>query len=58
MALLLTDKELVEVLGFSRVTLWRMRQMGMPCIQIGRTLRYKLDDVMAWLESQSRKESA
>lgn len=58
MALLLTDKELGEVLGFSRVTLWRMRQMGMPCIQIGRTLRYKLDTVMSWLESQNEKESA
>ena len=58
MALLLTDRELCEALGFSRVTLWRMRQMGMPCIQIGRTLRYKLDMVMSWLESQNEKESA
>lgn len=49
MAMLLTDKELGEVLGFSRVTLWRMRQKGMPCIRVGRTLRYILDDVIKWL---------
>lgn len=55
---LLSDKELGKVLGFSRVTLWRMRQMGMPCIQIGRTLRYRLDAVMAWLETQNERESA
>lgn len=55
---LLTDLELCEVLSLSRVTLWRMRQMGMPCIHIGRMLRYNLDAVMAWLESQNEKESA
>ena len=51
MAMFSTDTELGEVLGFSRVTFWRMRQMGMPCIRVGRTLRYVLDDVIEWLKS-------
>lgn len=55
---LFTDLELCKVLGFSRVTLWRLRKKGMPCIRIGRILRYKLDEVVLWLETQSEKESA
>lgn len=54
---LLSEKELCEVVCLSRVTLWNLRQKGMPCIRVGRTLRYKLDDVIAWLESQNKKES-
>ena len=55
---LLTDLELCEVLSFSRVTLWRLRQKGLPCIRVGRNLRYRLDEVMSWLEMQNEKESA
>lgn len=52
MALLLTNKELAESLGVSRVTLWRLRSLGMPHFWVGGQLRYDLDKVLDWLEKR------
>ena len=60
----MTKNELIGLLNINLMNSLRQRDntdsglLGMPCIQIGRTLRYKLDTVMSWLESQNEKESA
>lgn len=49
---LMTRKELAEMLGLSPATLARWKwagEDGPPCIKIGRTVRYRHDDVMQWL---------
>ena len=51
--MLLTEKQLREKLWINRGTLLKLRKQGLPCITIGRLLRFELDDVMAWLKSNS-----
>ncbi|WP_304114543.1 helix-turn-helix domain-containing protein [Mycolicibacterium bacteremicum] len=51
---LLTSKELAEVLGVSVDTLANERYLniGVPYIKFGKRVRYRLDDVIAYLEKQ------
>lgn len=49
---LMTRKDVAEMLGLSPATLARWKWAGEdspPCIQIGRTVRYRREDVMQWL---------
>lgn len=50
---LLTTKELSEWMGIAKYTLvkYRMRGYGPHFIKIGRVVRYRLQDVKDWLES-------
>lgn len=50
---LLTAKELAEILGVSQETLAQNRYLGqgVPYIKVGARIRYRLDDVIAYLEA-------
>ena len=55
---LLTDRQLRELLGISRTTLWRLRKhAGLPYGQVGRTYRYRKSEVLQWI-SQNPDASA
>lgn len=48
---LLTTKEVMRFLSVSRTTLWRMVKDGeLPAFRIGGDLRYKREDIDAYLE--------
>ena len=47
---LLTSKEIAPYLGLSHhktVEKW-VREKGLPCVRIGRNLRFRLGDVLRW----------
>lgn len=46
---LVTSEALEAKLGVSRSTLWRLRQRGLPCLHVGRGVRYRASEVQAWL---------
>ncbi len=50
---LLTTEEVADITGLSRETLaqWRSQRRGIPYLKIGRSVRYAVDDVQAYLES-------
>jgi len=51
---LLTEAQLGEELGVTRVTLQRWRKSGLPYVALGsRMVRYNLFDVMEWLEGRN-----
>jgi predicted site-specific integrase-resolvase len=44
-------------LGVSKMTLWRWKEKGMPCEQIGNVWKVKsVDQVKEWLVSQRKGE--
>ena len=49
---LLTTKEVANMTGLSRETLaqWRSQRRGIPYLKIGRSVRYAVADVQAYLE--------
>jgi excisionase family DNA binding protein len=54
---LLTSKEIAPYLGVTHpktIERW-VREKGLPCVRIGRNLRFRLGDVLLWLAQ--RKES-
>lgn len=52
---ILTEKELCELLKVESVFLWKCRKNGMPYLRLGsKLIRYNLDDVLAWFESQNQ----
>jgi excisionase family DNA binding protein len=52
---LATAQEVAVYLNKPIATLyvWRTRKKGPPASKVGRTLRYRWDDVDAWVEQQS-----
>lgn len=49
---LLTVREVAELLGKSREWVYRRSDDGtLPCIRVGRSVRFKPTDLDAWLES-------
>lgn len=50
----LTTKELSERLSIARGTLqnWRLTKSGPPFKKLGKVIRYKLSDVLRWLEGK------
>ena len=52
---LLTTEEAAEVLGLKKKTLeiWRCTgRYNLPFVRVGRLIRYRSDDIAAWLEKQ------
>jgi excisionase family DNA binding protein len=47
---LLTTKELATYLKITKTTIERWRGEGMPFKQIGRSIRFENDIVMAWID--------
>lgn len=56
---LLTAKDLADYLGRPVATLyaWRYRGLGPPAIRMGRELRYRESEVIAWMDRLSREGS-
>lgn len=51
--LLLTTNEAAEALAISPRKLWGMTASGeIPCVRIGRCVRYPLDDLQQWIDDQ------
>jgi len=47
---LMREKEMCEFMGFTRQTMNRMREGGMPYYRLGpRSIRYDRDEVMLWM---------
>ena len=49
----LTIEEVSEMLKVARSTVYKFKEMGMPFIKIGKTIRFKDNEVMEWVESHS-----
>ena len=49
---MLTKKELADQLKISIPTIDRQLKLGMPCIKIGKAVRFELDEVIKWLKGQ------
>lgn len=58
--LLLTPREAAEALAISERTLWGLTQPrgSIPCIRLGRAVRYSTDDLRRWIEEQSQCSGA
>lgn len=55
---LLTAKEAAEVLAISTRTLWTMTNAGeIPCVRIGRAVRYDPEDLSRWIQKKKRKST-
>ena len=52
----LTSKELEAKYKVSRATIKKWRDMGMPSYNIGKTTRYKENEVEQWVKEQSNKK--
>jgi excisionase family DNA binding protein len=52
--LILTTREAAEATGLAVPTLNKLRVYGggPPFLKLGRSVRYRLDDLQAWLESR------
>ena len=57
---LMTPDELAAYAGTKTTTLahWRYIGKGPRFVKIGRSVRYRAEDVRAWLESQTRQSTA
>ena len=44
-----TEIEFTQRIKASRSTVFRLRQAGMPHIRIGRTIRYNVQEAVAWI---------
>jgi len=54
--LLLKPNETAAALAISPRLLWTITQQGeLPCVRIGRAVRYDPDDLRAWIERQKAK---
>ncbi len=49
--------EAARLLSISTRTLWTMTDRGeIPCVRIGRAMRYSVDDLRAWIERARTSE--
>ncbi|MEN1704602.1 MAG: helix-turn-helix domain-containing protein [Planctomycetota bacterium] len=52
--LLVSEREAAKLLAISPRTLWSLRQSGeIPCIRIGRAVRYSVAELSAWVDRQA-----
>lgn len=54
------SQALADELGISRRTVesWRVKGGGPTFVRIGHLVRYRREDVAAWLESQTRRSTS
>lgn len=53
---MITKKELAEELKISLPTIDRQLKLGMPHINIGKAVRFELEEVIKWLKEQGNNE--
>ena len=49
----LSTGELMDVLGISRSTVYRLMKKGLPNIMVGSVHRYPIEQVVNWLKGNS-----
>ena len=49
----MTIEDVADMLKVARSTVYKFKNMGMPFIKIGNTIRFKDTDVVQWVESHS-----
>lgn len=49
----MTIDEVAEMLKVARSTVYKFKDMGMPFIKIGKTIRFKDNEVIEWVESHT-----
>ena len=49
---LMTVRELAEKLNVSTKQIYRLVDIGMPKLNIGKTFRFDIDSVMEWIKCQ------
>jgi excisionase family DNA binding protein len=49
----LTIEDVAEMLRITRSTVYKFKDMGMPFIKIGKTIRFKDEEVIKWVESHT-----
>jgi excisionase family DNA binding protein len=47
----LTIEDVAEMLKVARSTVYKFKEMGMPFIKLGKTIRFKDAEVVEWVES-------
>ena len=52
---ILTLEDVAKLLKVSESTVYRMVKAGMPCIKIGRAVRFRVDKVQAYLDRLSNE---
>ncbi len=56
--LLVSPREAARMLAVSERTLFSLRKAGaIPAVQVGRCVRYSLDDLRRWIEGHSQRIS-
>lgn len=54
-----TEKEIAEYLQVSRSTLNRLRtEADLPHYQVGRSVRYRLEEIQQWMDNNRRAQAA
>ncbi len=54
METLLSNEKAADFLGVASSTLprWRWSRTGPPFLRVGRSIRYRVEDLQSWLESR------
>ena len=47
------EQEILDYLKISRTTLWRFKSKGLPAIKVGKSNRYKIEDVEHWVANET-----
>jgi excisionase family DNA binding protein len=54
-ALLVDAREAARLLAISERKLWSLTNCGeIPCVRVGRAVRYPVDDLQRWIANQTR----
>lgn len=54
---LINTNELSGMLGVSPMTIFRLREKGMPTIKVGNSIRFDWEKVKSWMESRGEEKN-
>ena len=52
---IITEKELIEILKVSRITIYERRKKGLPFLKMGKVIRYDLEKVLSWMADNAKE---
>ena len=55
---LMTIPELMEFLQVKRNTIYTLRNLGLPTVKIGRSVRFRVDSVIKWLSELEKASNS